>query len=377
MNSSGLSSNRRPDGAPARPESVIEPLAVRARLSRAQPKGLPVINMSFNELPFVPSERVAAAIDAATKRANSYGEPSCATLRTEIAARFALEADSIICGNGSEELLDVIARCFVRPGDEIVIPEFGYIQFAIIANRLGARLTKVPEADFTADVEGILAAISSETRLLFLANPNNPTATLVPEEELNRLAREMPRDVVLVVDLAYGEFVGFDYCARVHELVREYENVVVTRTFSKAYGLAGLRAGWCHAPDWMLPALYAARGMGSVNAVAQAAAAAAMQEPELVQERVGLILSERARVVDELAGLGLVCLPSQTNFLLAGWPDGDPARAEALVDYLFDDAGILVNRTREKGLEGYIRFSLSLPAHNDMLLQSVARFLSQ
>ena len=377
MNSSGLPLNLRPDGAPARPNSIIEPLPVRARLSRAQPKGLPVINMSFNELPFAPSAHVAAAIDAATGRANSYGEPSCASLRAEIATRFSLDADSIICGNGSEELLDVIARCFVRPGDEIVIPEFGYIQFAIIANRLGAQLIKVPEVTFTADVEGLLAAITPRTRLLFLANPNNPTATLVPEEGLARLARELPRDVVLVLDLAYGEFVGFDYCARVHELVGRYENVLVTRTFSKAYGLAGLRAGWCHAPDWMLPALYAARGMGSVNAVAQAAAMAALQEPDLIQERVDLILSERARVVKELAALGLTCLPSQTNFLLAGWSDGDPARAEALVDHLFDDAGILVNRTRETGLERYIRFSLSLPEHNDLLLQSVARFLSR
>lgn len=364
------------DPQESQPRTYIAPLAVRARLSRPQPKGLPVINMSFNELPFAPSEQVAAAIDEATKRANSYGEPSCAALRKEIGARFDLPADSLICGNGSEELLDVIARCFVRAGDEIVIPEFGYIQFAIIANRLGAKLTKVPEVEVTADVEGLLAAIGPKTKLVFLANPNNPTATLVPEEKLARLAQELPRDVVLVIDLAYGEFVGFDYCARVHDLVRRHKNVLVTRTFSKAYGLAGLRAGWCHAPEWMLPALYAARGMGSVNAVAQAAARAALQEPDLVAERIQLILAERERVVAALAGLGIDCLPSHTNFLLAGWNDGEPGRAEALVDFLFDDAGILVNRTRERGLERYIRFSLSLPEHNDLLLRSIERFLN-
>lgn len=377
MNGNGPMQASRETRTSGRPESCIEPLAVRPRISRTQPKGLPVINMSFNELPFAPSQKVAAAIDAAAKQAHRYGNPSCAALREGIAERFGLDADAIVCGNGSEELLDVIARCFVRLGDEIVISEFGYIQFAIIANRLGASLIKVPEADFTADVDGLLAAITPRTKLLFLANPNNPTATMISESELARLAREIPRDVVLVIDLAYGEFTGFDYCAGVHDLVRQYENLVVTRTFSKAYGLAGLRAGWCHAPDWMLPALYAARGMGSVNAVAQAAALAALQEPDLVDERVNLILSEKERIVSALAALGISCLPSHTNFLLAGWPDGAPERAEALVTHLFDDAGILVNRTREKGLERYVRFSLSLPEHNDRLLQSIEAFLQR
>ncbi len=375
MNGNGALLEGRRTAIVDRPVSLVEPLAVRARISRRQPKGLPVINMSFNELPFAPSKEVAAAIGAASAQANRYGNPTCAALRNGLAERFGLDADSIICGNGSEELLDVIARCFVSPGDEIVIPEFGYIQFPIIANRLGAKLVKVPEVDFTADVDALLAAITPKTRLLFLANPNNPTGSMISENELARFARELPRDVVLVIDLAYGEFAGFDYCASVHDLVRQHENLVVTRTFSKAYGLAGLRAGWCQAPDWMLPVLYAARGMGSVNAVAQAAALAALQEPELVEERVRLIVTERERVAAALSELDFLTLPSHTNFLLAGCPEDDPERAEALADHLFDDVGILVNRTREKGLERYIRFSLSLPEHNDLLLQSAESFL--
>lgn len=359
-----------------RPQGYISPLAVRARISRAQPKGLPLINMSFNEVPFGPSPNVAAAIDDATRKANFYGNPSCQTLRDEIGARNDLDPERIICGNGSEELLDVIARNFVRAGDEIVISEFGYIQFAIIANRLDAELTKVPERDFTTDVDGLLAAIGRGTKLVFLANPNNPTATMLPVQDLERLAEEMPRDVVLVIDLAYGEFTGFDYCTQIHALAARFENIVVTRTFSKAYGLAGLRVGWCHAPEWMIPSLYAARGMGSVNAVAQAAALASLREPDLVQARIDQIVSERDRVAAELTALGLTCLPSQTNFTLVTLGDNDPDRAEALVTYLFDDVGIIVNRTREKGLERYVRFSLSLPEHNSLLVQSVERFLN-
>lgn len=361
--------------SPLRPQEYISPLQIRARISREQPKGLAVVNMSFNELPYSPSPEVQAAIDAATQRANFYGNPSCQALREEIGGRYDLSADTIICGNGSEELLDVIARNFVRHDDEIVISEFGYIQFAIIANRLGARLTKVPEVNYTTDVDGLLAAIGSETKLVFLANPNNPTATMMPEADVERLAESMPKNVVLVIDLAYGEFTGFDYCARMHDLVRRFENVIVTRTFSKAFGLAGLRVGWCHVPEWMVPSLYAARGMGSVNAVAQAAALASLREPDLVGSRIAEIVSERDRVARELTELGLSCLPSRTNFMLAMLGNGDPEQAEALVTHLFDDAGIIVNRTREKGLEQYIRFSLSLPEHNSLLVESVKRFL--
>ncbi len=359
-----------------RPQGYITPLPVRARISRAQPRGIPLINMSFNEVPFGPSPEVAAAIDDATRKANFYGNPSCQALREEIGARNDLNPETIVCGNGSEELLDVIARNFVRAGDEIVISEFGYIQFAIIANRLDAELTKVPEKDYTTDVDGLLAEIGAKTRLVFLANPNNPTATMLPVPELVRLAEELPSDVVLVIDLAYGEFAGNDYCAQIHAQADRFENVIVTRTFSKAYGLAGLRVGWCHAPMWMIPALYAARGMGSVNAVAQAAALASLCEPDLVQARIDQILSERGRVAEELTALGLSCLPSQTNFMLITLGDNDPERAEALVTHLFDDAGIVVNRTRERGLERYVRFSLSLPEHNSLLVQSVKRFLN-
>lgn len=363
--------------AQIRPQGYITPLAVRGRISEAQPKGLPVVNMSFNELPFGPSPAVAAAIDAATARANLYGNPSCQALREELAARNGLDAEEIVCGNGSEELLDVVARSFVRAGDEIVIPEFGYIQFAIIANRLGAVLTKVPETALTADVDALLAALGPKSKLLFLANPNNPTASMIPERDLVRLAEKMPRDVLLVIDLAYGEFAGFDYCARVHALAARFENIVVTRTFSKAFGLAGLRVGWCHAPAWMIPTLYAARGMGSVNAVAQAAALASLREPNVMRARVERIIAERERVADALTALGLTCLPSSTNFLLVTPGNGEADRAEALVLHLFEDAGIIVNRTREKGLEPYVRFSISLPEHNSLLIESVTRFLDE
>lgn len=360
-----------------RPTPYLAPLNVRGRISRVQPKGLEIINLGFNELPYGPTPKVAQAIAACAERANYYGAPGCDALRLALGKANGLNPDTIICGNGSEELLDVIARNFARPGDEILISQYGYIQFEMTANRLGATLVKAPEAAFVSDVDALLAGVSNRTRLVFLANPNNPTGTAVSIAELARLAGGLPPQVVLVLDLAYGEFVGSDYCARVHELARQFENVVVTRTFSKAYGLAGLRVGWAQAPGWMLPGFYAARGMGSVNAMAQAAAVAALEDIEIVRGRVAQIVSERDRVADALLNLGISSLPSQANFLLVTIDGAGPDVTEALVEYLFDEGGFIVGRTREAGLERYLRFCLGLPEHNDFLINCAKEFVGQ
>jgi len=356
-----------------RPRSYLTPKTVRGRIARPQPLGLPVINMGFNELPYPPTPCVAQALSQTSERLGSYGSPGCEALRAKLAELWGLRADRLICGNGSEELLDVIARNFVRAGDEIVISEFGYIQFELTAHRLGARLTKAPERNLRTDIDALLETITPDTRLVFLANPNNPTGTMLPPADLARLVREMPEQVVLVLDLAYGEFAGEDYCAAVHQIAGNAENVVVTRTFSKAFGLAGTRVGWADAPEWMMPGLYAARGMGSVNALAQACAVAALEDIAIIRDRVAEILSERDRVAAALMEHGLEVLTSSSNFLMVSTGDAD--RTEALVGHLFDTCGIIVNRTRETGLEPYMRFSLSLPIHNDLLLSGVQAFL--
>lgn len=357
------------------PVSYISGYSVRQRISRPQAKGLPIVNMGYNELPYPPSARVQAAIAEAAAHANRYGSALCTELRQELAARYGLPVEDLICGNGSEELLDVIARCFVRAGDEIIISQYGYIQFSIIANRLGARLVQAPEKDFTTQVDHVLSAVSDNTKLVLLANPNNPTGTMVPHEELARLAQCLPGHVVLVLDLAYGEFVSADYCAGVHELALAHENVLVTRTFSKVYGLAGLRVGWCHAPGAMMASLNAAKGVGSISAAAQVAAVAVLQEQDAVDARVKQIVAERERLVGALETLGLNAPDSHTNFVMCAIPGDDGARATALTEYLFDEAGIVVGPVREPGLERFVRFSLSLPEHNDLLIANVRAFL--
>lgn len=357
-----------------RPTPVLDPIPVRGRISRPQPKGLPIVNMGFNELPYPPLPAILEALQEASTRAQSYGSPHCDGLRAALGAAHGLDPDHIVCGNGSEELLDVIARCFVPPGGEILISQFGYIQFTLTANRVGARLVKAAEQDFTTDVDALLAAATPDTRLVFLANPNNPTGTMQPVAELARLVEGLPETTVLVLDLAYGEFAGPDYCPAVHDLAARHDNVVVTRTFSKAYGLAGARVGWCHAPGWMVPVLYAARGMGTVNALAQAAAMAGLDVQGEVDARVAEIVAERDRMAGALGQLGFEVVTSAANFLMTRPRDGDPATTEALVEHLFDAGGFIVNRTREAGLESFFRFSMAMPEQNARFLDCLRTF---
>jgi len=360
--------------AKEKPQAYIRPLAVRPRLNRVQPRGLPIINLSFNELPFPPSPAVLSAINTATANAHCYGSPACDLLKTAIGNTYQIDENRVICGNGSEELLDIIGRCFAATGDEIVISEYGYIQFPIVANRVGASLVKARERDFTSNVDNILAAVTEKTKIVFLANPNNPTGTMISEEELKRLSSTLPSNIVLVIDLAYGEFVSNTYNAHVRNMATQFDNVVVTQTFSKAFGLAGLRVGWCYAPDWMIPILNAARGMGTVNAAAQTAALAALDNLKTVAEWVNVIKNERTRVANALEASGYDVIPSSTNFLMTAPIEGDHLLADKLAIHLFDHAGIIVNQTREAGLERFIRFSLSTVSNNDLLLNSLYHF---
>ena len=356
----------------AGPRQILSPLAIKGRVARPQPKGLPVIGMGFNELPFGPTERVAEAIAEVGRRPNRYGEPTCRALREAIAGRFGLDPDEIICGNGSEELLDLIARSFVRPGDEIVFPEFGYIQFPIVANRLNARPAKAREGAYATNIDSILSVISDKTGMIFLANPNNPTGTAISAAEIARLADEAPTHVPIVIDLAYGEFLGLDHCAAVHDLVAARPNLIVTRTFSKAFGLAGLRVGWAHAPRALIPGFYAARAMGPVNAMAQAAAVAALADMDAAMARVDWIVAERERMRAALDSAGVETLDSRANFLLCRFRSPDAPSPDEFVEALYDATGIVVIGIREAGLEAFFRVSVSAEDHNDLFLEFVS-----
>jgi histidinol-phosphate aminotransferase len=346
--------------------SVVKPMAAAARI---------VHDLSLNEMSEAASPRALAAVQARALRLNRYPDPASRELREAIGRAYDLDPERIVCGNGSEELLDVIGRLFARPGDEILYTRYGFVQFPIVAMRTGATGVAAPEPQFVADVEALLAAVTPRTRILFLANPNNPTGTTIDRDALVRLRDGLPASVMLVLDAAYAEFVDDPQFDDGLALVGERENVVVTRTFSKAFGLAALRVGWAYAAPSLAGVMNRMRGIGNVNALAQAGAAAALDDLAFMRQAVARTIEGRERLAGGLRQLGLTVLRSRTNFVLtrfAGEPGTDAAGAHAAL--LAD--GILVRRCDDYGLSDWLRISVGAPEQVTAVLTTLGRVLA-
>lgn len=337
--------------------------------------GQTLIDLSLNESSWGASP---AAIAAARDRAammSRYPDPMSATLRDAIGAHYGIDLEQIICGNGSEELLDVIARCYARPGDEVLIPQWGFAQFAVVAMRVGATIVKAPEAaDYVTDVDALVAAITDRTRVIFLANPNNPTGTILPNAEVARLVEAVPPHIVLVLDSAYAEYPEDAAYTDGMAYVAGRDNVIVTRTFSKGYGLAALRVGWAYGPAAMIRVMNKVRGVGNVNALAQEAALAALADQSFLDTVRQETTAQRLRLEAGLKRLGLAPLPGTCNFLLIGFPTDTNHTAAAAKAFLFD-RGIVVNHTAPYGLDQFLRCSVGLPAEVDAVLAALGEFM--
>ncbi|MGE0008662.1 MAG: histidinol-phosphate transaminase [Parvibaculaceae bacterium] len=341
------------------------------------PEGKALVSLAINESPYGCSPVAQAAAQARLADLNRYPDPSSAGLRRAIGRQFALDPERIVCGNGSEELLDVVARMFVRAGDEIIMSQSGFFQFAVVAARLGAGLRRAPERDLVTDVDGLVALVTPKTKLVFLALPNNPTGTLLPADEVVRLHGRLPPEVVLVLDLAYGEYMDKSGLDRLMRLGGGRANVVVTRTFSKAYGLAALRVGWALAPEWMTPGLNLLRGVGNVDAIAQAAAAAAVADQDFVDRVVAGTAAERAFMAGGLTRLGLHFVPGHGNFLLTRFPDEDARSAANFIDLAMREEGIWLRPVGEPGFANWSRIGLGRRAENERLLGLLEGFLNE
>lgn len=339
------------------------------------PEGKKLISLAINESPYGCSRKAWTAAEARFGDPNRYPDPSSADLRRAIARQFALDPERIVCGNGSEELLDVVARMFVRAGDQIIMSQSGFFQFAVIAARLGAELLRAPEQDYITDVDALLALVSEKTKLVFLAVPNNPTGTLLPVDDVIRLHEKLPPHVVLVLDLAYGEYMEKSDLARLMRHGGAQPNIVITRTFSKAYGLAALRVGWALAPDWMTPGLNLIRGVGNINAIAQAAAGAAVQDQVFVDRVVAETAAERAFMARHYARLGLQFVPGFGNFLLTRFPDDETKSAGKFIDFAMREAGLWLRPVGEPGFTNWSRIGLGNRAENELLVRLLEEFL--
>jgi histidinol-phosphate aminotransferase len=336
------------------------------------PQGKRLISLAINESAFGASPRAQSAAEARLADLNRYPDPSSNQLRTEIAEAHGLDRERIVCGNGSEELLDVIGRLFARPGDEIIMSQSGFFQFALVATRVGAALIRAAERDYVTDVDALLALVTAKTKLVFLAVPNNPTGTVISVARIRRLHAALPPHVVLVLDLAYGEYLPEDDLAALMALAAASENIIATRTFSKAYGLAALRIGWLLAPERFIPGLNLLRGVGNINAVAQAAAVAALQDQAFIRNTVARTAEGRDALGLALNHLGLAFIPGLGNFLLTRFPEG---LLGPFLDFAMQEQGIWLRPVGELGFSDWSRIGIGTPDEMRLLTTLLERFL--
>ena len=318
--------------------------------------------------------RSIEAAKAVADKLALYPDGPATRLREAIAAVHGLNPANVMAFNGSDEAIALIARTYVGEGDEGIYCEHGFLAYPIYIQAVGATPVVAREREERADVDAILAAVTERTRIVFLANPNNPTGTYLPFEEVRRLHAGLPRDVLLVLDAAYAEFVRRnDYEAGV-ELVAGNDNVVMTRTFSKVYGLGGARLGWIYAPSHIVAALERVRDPFNVNALAIEAGIAAMLDREHVERSVAHNEEWLRWTVAELERLGLRVTPSVGNFILIHFPEDGRHSAAAADEYLAA-RGYLLRRVAGYGFPNALRMTIGTEEANRGVVSTLSEFL--
>ena len=309
------------------------------------------VKLSSNENPFGPSPRARQAYLDAAERLALYPDGGALALRRAIAAAHGLMAERIVCGAGSDELIALLAKAYAGPGDEVLYSAHGFLMYRLSALAAGATPVAAPERALTADVDALIGCLSERTRLVFIANPNNPTGTMLPEAELARLADALPDRALLVIDAAYAEYVrAYDGGAG---LASTSPNIVMLRTFSKIHGLAALRLGWAYGPDHVVDVLNRVRGPFNVSAPALAAGAAAVADRDYVEHCAITNEVWRDWLTKELRAAGFGVVPSHGNFILVD----TQGRAEA-VDRHLAARGLIVRRMDGYGLPGHLRITI-------------------
>lgn len=335
--------------------------------------GARTIRLASNETPLGASPLAVEAFRRCAGALHRYPDGSAAALREAIGARHGLDPARIVCGNGSDDLLYLLAAVFTEPGDEALFTEHAFAIYRIAAQAAGAAPVAAPERNLTADVDALLARAGPNTRICYLANPNNPTGTYIPAAELARLRAGLPEHCLLVVDAAYAEYMhGGDYSTGA-ELADSHGNAAVTRSFSKIYGLSSLRLGWLYGPPAVVDALNRARAPFNVNRAAQEAGIAAVGDAGFVARAAAHNDEWRPWLERETAALGLAAHPSAANFVLVEFPDEAGRDAAAAYAFLLE-RGIIARRVANYGLPRCLRFSVGLADENRAVIEALRAF---
>jgi histidinol-phosphate aminotransferase len=333
-----------------------------------------VHKLSSNETPLGPSPKALAAARSSLDALALYPDGSAGALRAAIGARFGLDPARIVCGAGSDELLSLLTSAYVGQGDEGLFSEHGFLVYRIAILAAGGTPVVAPETNLTANVDALLARVTPRTKIVFLANPNNPTGTYLPFEEVKRLHAGLPAHVVLVLDAAYAEYVRRNDYASGLELVATSDNVVMTRTFSKIHGLAGLRLGWMYAPAHVVDAVNRIRGPFNVSAPSIAAGMAAIGDEAHVAEAIAHNEKWLAWLTTELMALGLSVTPSVGNFLLMHFPKTSGLTAKE-ADAFLAARGLVLRRVDAYGFPDALRLTVGSEEACRAVVSALAEFV--
>jgi histidinol-phosphate aminotransferase len=344
---------------------------------RAPPQGATdAVKLSSNESALGPSPEAVAAFTATADQLQIYPEGSAHVLRDALADLHGLNPNRIVCGNGSDELLTLLANAYLRPGDEVLFSAHAFIVYRIAALANSAVPVSVPENDLHADVDALLKAVSPRTRLVYIANPNNPTGSYLSDAELRRLHAGLPSSALLVIDAAYAEYVQRDDYEAGIELVSQFENVVMTRTFSKIYGLAGLRVGWAFCPAAVADALHRIRGPFNVSVPAQRAAAAVLRDRHHFEASVAHNDKWKAWLTERIRATGLRVDDSAGNFVLIHFPADGKHTAKG-ADTFLTVRGLILRGVTNYGLPHCLRLTVGNEQANRRVAAALEEFMRE
>ncbi|MGN6573337.1 MAG: histidinol-phosphate transaminase [Pseudolabrys sp.] len=335
-----------------------------------------VFKLSSNETPLGASPKAIAAYNEIGKHLEDYPDGASTSLREAIGQAFGLDPARIVCGAGSDDILNLIARAYLKDGDEAIHATHGFLVYPIATIGAGAKPVVAPETDYTANVDHLLAAVTEKTKVVFLANPNNPTGTYIPFDEVKRLHRGLPPHVLLVLDAAYAEYVERNDYESGIELVATSENVVMCRTFSKIYGLAALRLGWMYGPEHIVDAVNRIRGPFNVNAPAIAAGIAAIRDTAHTERARAHNTKWLAWLAEQITALGLKVTPSVGNFLLIHFPETAGKTAKE-ADAFLTKRGLILRAVAGYKLPHALRMTVGTEEANRLVVGALKEFLGK
>ena len=351
--------------APYLPGKPISDLAREMGLDPAN-----IVKLASNENPLGISPEAHVAMQDAMEDVARYPDGNSVALRDAVCAKFKVSANQLVFGNGSNDILELAARAFLAKGDQAIYSQHAFAVYALVTQAVGATGVVVPASEFGHDLDAMLAAINAKTRMLFVANPNNPTGTLIGKAQLKAFLAKVPKHVLVVLDEAYDEYLSDEYKSEAIDWLKDFENLIISRTFSKAYGLAGLRVGFGLTSPDVADLMNRVRQPFNVNSLAQTAAVASLADDAFVERTRALNQAGMVQITQGLTALGLAYIPSFANFVSFKVPDAAGVNQRLLAQ------GVIVRPIANYEMPDYLRVSIGLFAENTRFLEALKQALT-